>query len=257
MGRILGFMGKGAQTWAQVLSAECDTITRIEMNSQKAAWGIAFYQGDEILHKKRPEASTEDLDWRDLAADVKSECLLAQVRVPYSENFRIENTQPFRFRRWSFAHVGNVRRLDAVHDQLQETLPDFIKRNLRGDTDSELFFHLLLASMHGHNLLDRFDVDAFDVLTSIRQTLEGMTEVLNQDTQSLSFVLTNGRQMFALSHGDMLAYRALVQPDNDRKPSGHVLISGPLTQIPPGYTKLLENTVLSVKRDLSTEIHPL
>lgn len=184
MGRILGFMGKGAHTWAKVLAEQSATMTRIEMNCQKAAWGIAFYQGDEILHKKRPEASTEDLDWRDLAGEVNSECLLAQVRVPYSENFRIENTQPFRFRRWSFAHVGNVKRLDASHDQLQESLPDFIKRNIRGDTDSELLFHLILASMHQYNLLDCYDAHIFDVLKSIRTTLEGITDVLHQDTHA-------------------------------------------------------------------------
>src|SRR3990170_1236754 len=58
---------------------------------------------------------------------------------------KLENAQPFRFRQWVFCHSGAVERFAAIQTGMLESVPDFLRRNIRGQTDSEHVFHLFLA----------------------------------------------------------------------------------------------------------------
>ena len=66
--------------------------------SHPDGWGIGFYHGDEVLHKKRPTRAGALVDWQTSAGDVRSECAVLHMRQPTVGDFRAENAHPFRMR---------------------------------------------------------------------------------------------------------------------------------------------------------------
>jgi len=167
-------------------------------------WGVGFYQGGEVLHKKRPRVEGEPLDWSRLVEGVRSDCVVLHLRQPTVGDFRSENTHPFRFKSWLFAHTGTIERFEALRPRLLESLPDFLQRSVRGATDSEIFFHLILAFLHDSGDLDTPEPSEPNVLSALRSAaklVDRMTAEVGAPEAGLNCVLTNGQHMFAVSRG--------------------------------------------------------
>lgn len=113
----------------------------------KDGWGISYYDEGEarLIKEAAPAASSP---WVQFVADqyLRSDCVIAHVRLASRGKPRLENTHPFdrelAGRRHIFAHNGSL-------DGFQEGLP--LGRELYrpiGDTDSEHAFCALLERLH-------------------------------------------------------------------------------------------------------------
>jgi glutamine amidotransferase len=235
-----------------------------------SGWGIGFYHGDEVLHKKRPTRAGERVDWEQIAGDVRSDCAVLHLRQPTVGDFRAENAHPFRMRSWLFAHQGTIGRFDAIRDNLAEMIPDFLRRNIRGQTDSEYLFHAVLTLLHDAGQLDNPDINDAQALPAISAAVtlvERLAAEVGSTDNSLSFILTNGRSMYALRHGAPLAYverQGLHDPPEDYTPppTGStqlryaMLVSG-LEENPVGYESIPDRAVAIIDRRLNVSVHPL
>jgi predicted glutamine amidotransferase len=111
-------------------------------------WGFSFY----VPHEDEPCVYRSGLPiWADsnrlsLGRAVVTECVLAAVRSatdPFSHG--IQNTQPFTFGRLSFLHNGYVKPFRGrLQRALRDSLGDEAYALVRGDTDSEHFFALVV-----------------------------------------------------------------------------------------------------------------
>ncbi|MFP2932834.1 class II glutamine amidotransferase [Pyxidicoccus sp. 3LG] len=109
------------------------------------AVGVGTYAQDEVLLRRF--ASDGALGVDSLAPPHESEALLFHgSRLPVGLSLE-DNTQPFRARRWLFAHQGGVQGFDALRAPLMDTLPEHLKRQVRGGTDSEVLFALFLRHL--------------------------------------------------------------------------------------------------------------
>ncbi len=185
------------------------------------AWGIGLYQGGEVLLKRRPQPTLGPVDFFAIAAELRTDTLIAHARSATVGDNRNENTHPFRFRSWLFAHHGTLPGFGPLHGStdparptpeqaaLTETLladlPDFIRRNLRGQTDSELLFHLFLTRLHEAAHLDVADLRVADAQAALVRTIERLDEMLRArglDPRMLGvLVLANGRFLMAVNRG--------------------------------------------------------
>ena len=148
MARLIGYLANRTHRLRDAFHHERAAISGLPAD-QRGAWGIGFYQGDEVLHKKQPAPNGEPVEWTTIAENLKTDCAIAHVRQATVGGFSVDNTHPFRLRQWLFAHVGTIARFDEINAQLRADLPDFLRRNIRGNSDSELFFHWILAGLHG------------------------------------------------------------------------------------------------------------
>jgi glutamine amidotransferase len=235
-----------------------------------SGWGIGFYQGDEVLHKKRPTRPGELVDWQNIAGDVRSDCAVLHLRQPTVGDFRAENAHPFRMRRWLFAHQGTIARFDAIRESLGEMIPDFIRRNIRGQTDSEYLFHTILTLLHDAGQLDNPDINEAQALPAISAAVtlvERLSAEVGGGENSSSFILTNGRSMYALRDGAPMTYverQGLHDPPEDYKtpPSGstplrYVMIVSGDEERPIDYQTVPERSVVVVDRNLDVTVHEL
>ena len=141
-----------------------------------SAYGLATYAGGEPLLELQPSVSGP-LDLRRLARDVQSEVMLAALTGPGSSTSEASTQplsnnrsapslprqpgwaqrqaggdgstglQPFRFRRFVFAHVGEVLGFVDARPALMRALPEFWRGQLQGGSASELCFMFVLRRL--------------------------------------------------------------------------------------------------------------
>ncbi len=267
MGRLIGYMANRADRLRDALHQEREAIA-VAPSYPLAGWGIGFYQGGEVLHKKRPLPEGEAIDWEQVANGVRSDCVIIHMRHATVGDFRSENTHPFRMRSWLFAHNGTIDRFAALKERLLETMPDFIRRNVRGETDSEHFFHVVLSFLHDAGQLDQPDVADKAVLNALRSAVrlvDRLAKEVGAGAPTLNLVLSNGRRMYALRRGSpmMLTERqGLHDPADEADESGptqtrYVLVVSDGARTPAGYRPIEEDTVCVIDRGLHVSMHAL
>ena len=270
MGKLVGYVSNRSDRLRDPLYQERDALRVEGISSGTSGWGIGFYHGDEVLHKKRPMRAGDQLDWEQIAGNVRSDCAVLHLEQPPVGDFRAENAHPFRLRRWLFAHRGAIAGFDAMREGLSEAIPDFLRRNIRGDTDSEYLFHVLLTFLHEAGQLDNRDVSEAQMIPAISATLaliERLGAELGETEHRLSFILTNGRSMYAFRHRMPMAYverSGLHDPPEDyaslpagSTPLRYVLVTSGAHEQPAGYQALPDRALAVIDRKLRVSIHEL
>lgn len=260
MGRLLGYMANRADRLGEVLREEATSLTPPD-DFRADAWGMGFYQGGEVLFKKRPQAEDSPIDWAKIAGDVRSDCLIVHLRKASAGNFRAENTYPFRMGRWVFAQTGEVEGFDAIRPALFETLPDFLRRNIRGSSDAEHVFHVLLSFLHDEGVLEMPDAEPKPIFSALRSTMALIArhaEQVKAPAPKLNLMLTNGRSLFAMRGGDPLQF--VERSGSEPRGGGsfrYVLVYSNGEHAAVGAEDIPESSVLVVDRDLTATVHPL
>src|SRR5258708_36999224 len=117
MARLFGIIGNRPDLSARVLAFEADAL-KARCKGAPLGWGLGFYQGGEVLMRRRPIDERQELDVAKLASDVRADLLVGHVRHAPVGVLRTENTHPFRYRPWLFAQTGTV----ACFEQLRVLL---------------------------------------------------------------------------------------------------------------------------------------
>jgi glutamine amidotransferase len=209
MARLFGFIGNRSDLSPNVLKVEAAAL-RARVRGDRLGWGFGFYQAGEVLLRRRPVDDRSEVDVASLPADIKTDVLIGHVRQPSVGDPRTRNTHPFRYRKWLFAHTGTIAKFDGLRDRLVTSIPDFLMRNVRGDTDSELVFHLFLSFLHdGGKLAD--DTKSGDVTGALRTTLALVDQLSSeegaQDAGPMGMLVSNGEYIAGLTRGAGMAFR--------------------------------------------------
>jgi predicted glutamine amidotransferase len=241
------------------------------------AWGLGFYQGDEVLLQRRPKPPAEPVDFYALTRDLRTDVIVGHVRAGTIGQPKNENTHPFRFRQWLFAHHGTIPNFERVKEELLSEVPDFLRRNIRGQTDSEHLFHMMLATLHDEAKLDDQNVSTTLVRDAVRAAVARVEQVVGKEaasTMECALALTNGRVLVATRYGApvYLQQRQSLHdcavcreppPRDKRVDHDHlrsVLIVAALPEAPPAdlkFTEVPDRTLLAVSHDLKVEQGPL
>jgi len=269
MARLIGYIANRADRLRDALHQERHALAGLPADL-RGAWGLGFYQGGEVLHKKQPSPDGAPIDWGVIAANVRTDCAIAHVRQPTVGGFSVDNTHPFRLRQWLFAHVGTVACFDELRDDLMKELPDFLRRNIRGNSDSELLFHLVLAGLHTRNQLEAAEPAESAVEGAIADAVAGIDRRVpaGHAPSVLNVILSNGRAMYALRRGAPFGYveRAGVseplEPADERPRPGSpllryvMLVSGG-ADVPQSYTAMVDGQLTVVDHALDVRTHAL
>src|SRR5580700_759379 len=203
MARLFGIIGNRPDLAARVLASETVALSA-RSKGTPLGWGMGFYQGGEVLMRRRPIDERPEIDVAKLAADVRADLVIGHVRLATVGALRTENTHPFRYRQWLFAQTGTVSEFERVRDRLIESVPEFLRGGIRGETDAEVVFHVFLSFLHDAGLLGEAPVEAPSVRNAIRSTLavvDGMTAELGKDAAQLNIMISNGELVVAIQRG--------------------------------------------------------
>ncbi len=176
------------------------------------AVGLGSYAQDEVLFQRFPSCVDLKSASRLWPARESEAVLYHACKLPLGAS-PDENTQPFRYRRWMFCDVGMAEHA-RVNARLLSLLPDFLKRQIRGNTGSELVFALFLKLVRDAGRLDDPRIQpalAAQLLgRTARLTIEASSEAGAPRTGTLNCIATNGSVLVATRcGGDPLFYSLL------------------------------------------------
>lgn len=204
MARLFGIIGNRPDLAARVLAHESEAL-RARSKGAPLGWGLAFYQGGEVLMRRRPIDERPEIDVAGLASDVRADLVVGHVRQATVGALRTENTHPFRYRQWVFAQTGTISEFDHIRDRLGASVPDFLRSGIRGDTDAEVLFHVFLSFLHDAGRLDNGQVDApvmAEALRSCLAVVDGITSEVGAPAANLNLLVSNGNQLVAVHRSD-------------------------------------------------------
>ena len=165
-----------------------------------------------------------------------------------------------------------------MRPKLLDALPDFLRRNVMGDTDSEHAFMWFMKLLKDDGGLDDLDVDARTtgraLARTVRQLEAWCREVGEQRPSRLDFAATNGRVLAATRRGGSLFYALLEgivpcpldgitldTPESDPRVRPHrrvkaVCFASRLLA-PNGFIEVPDGSVVSVSRSLQVTVSTL
>jgi predicted glutamine amidotransferase len=209
MARLFGLIGNRADLAGKVLAFEGDVL-RVRSRGHQLGWGVGFYQAGEVLMRRRPIDDREEIDLAKLAADVRADVLIGHVRSATVGALRTENTHPFRYRQWLFAQTGTIAQFEHVRERLLQSVPEFLRGGIRGETDSEILFHVFLSFLHDKGQLNDAVVEpqvVRDALRSCLALVDGMTAEIGADPGATNVLVANGEYMVAAHRNQKMGVR--------------------------------------------------
>jgi glutamine amidotransferase len=280
MARLFGYFANQSDRIRCALSYEGDAVSA---NAAQRAdgWGVGSYQTGEVLLRRKPSERRESIHVSELVQGLRTDCALVHLRSATIGARSLENTHPFRYRQWLFAHTGSIPGFAALRPAVLEQVPDFLARSVRGETDSEAFFHLVLGQIHRTGRLDDPELDRASITTAIRDAvvaLDALSAGAGQPRATLNCLLTNSHVLLALRRGlpmtwvrrqgirDCAVCRR--QPDvSGREPRRidhetlkYVLITSDHSETAPGWYDVPEEAngaVLGIDRNLDAHVSVL
>lgn len=216
MARLIGFIGNRPDLGARALEFEQSALEVRRASTGSLSWGLGYYQGGEILLKRRPFEDRRSVNFAQLTSGLKADVLVGHVRTATVGTLRTENTHPFRYRQWLFAMTGTVPNIESLRGRLRESMPQFLARDVRGDTDAELVFYLFLSFLHDANHLDRSNVevkDARGALCSCISLVDRLCAEEGQAPTTLNVLAACGEYLLAARAGAPMAYTTIAGRD--------------------------------------------
>jgi predicted glutamine amidotransferase len=276
MARMFGFIGNRADLGALVLASSAEVLRVRRAPDQPLGWGIGFYQAGEVLLRRRPLDDREEIDLAEAASDVRADVLLGHVRLASVGALRTENTHPFRYRSWLWAQTGTIAGFERLRARLLEAQPEFLHRNVRGETDSELFFYLFLSFLHDAGHLEAAHA-SFEAISAALRASIALVDRLSAEEghtpNSGDILVSNGERMVAVHRNGSMAYRVLrgrydieglLGEDTMRRAripsldSTHfTLIVSEATNIPTGFRTIEGRSLVSLTRTDDPVLEPL
>jgi predicted glutamine amidotransferase len=196
MSKLFGCLINEAQLVSHALYPFRDLL-RVSEAESPFGWGMSHHLQMDVLSKLRPR-HMGPLDFYKRAENIQANAIVGSVRGLKLGPTVPENTQPFRFRTWSCAHRGYVSRFEQIRPWIVNSIPDFLRRNIKGVTDSEHLFHLFLAFLYDVGYLDTHDLPAEVLAKAMRdtfRTVERFVEDAGGGETQLNLLVTNGRVM--------------------------------------------------------------
>ncbi len=241
---------------------------------ESGAWGLAYYSRGELLQRVEPKKQGEPLDIAQYATGIRADIFFMHSRNPTVGTVRSENIHPFRFKDWTFVHNGTIGGFEGIREQMCHSMPPFILRGIRGDTDSEHIFHLFLSFIYDAGLLGRPDPGIALIRDALSRAIATVDELSARDgiaPSKGSFMVSDGYSMVALSRGvpvDYLRVEGVTDCAVCRPSQGSasetgiqhadllaVLVRSDASQEapPPGFQRLKDNSFLMVTRSHEVE----
>ncbi len=167
----------------------------------KSGIGFGWYEMGKTKTLRIPVVKNfepkEEKFWK-FAETIHSKIVIFHIREKTVGELSEYNTHPFSEGNFMFAHMGTIENWKAVENLLELKW----KKKIKGETDSERLFYLLLQNW-----------DEKDPVNSVSKTVKQIESVSYYN--SLNFLITNGDRLFAFKKGNFPLFYVRKKPGNE------------------------------------------
>lgn len=129
---------------------------------------------------------------RNLAPKIRTECFIAHVRAASVGEVSESNCHPFQYKNFLMMHNGGVENFSLIKRQIREPLSDEFYNWIKGQTDSEHIFALLLNYLYKETSY----ITPESVMVAFEKTFGYLHTLMKQngihEAAYLNMVVTNG-----------------------------------------------------------------
>ncbi len=168
-------------------------------------WGVAYYVENSPHIIKSENKAIEDKIFQKVSGVVTSNTVLAHIRKATLGSKSILNTHPFQYGPWVFAHNGNIKNFKELKNDLLQLVSPNYRQFILGETDSEILFFIILSEINKNSQFTLSLEKSISKVLAITGDYEKNSHADNSNT-FLSFILTNGKELFAFNGGKDLHY---------------------------------------------------
>lgn len=229
-----------------------------------ARWGLGYVHSGEVLLTLHPRQTGGEVDFHALLAGLNSDYVIGWAGE--EDELRGDaNTQPFRYRRWLFAQDGpgpSSETFAALHPQLAQHIPDYLRRNIRGRSPAEHVFHLFLSILHDSGTLDDPNLSPVLIRRALRDTLALIDALIARAGGTAwnhgNIVVSNSRSMLGVRLDGPLLVRRLKQQSDPKRPESQfkavLVVSSQDLRGEGGFEELPARSAVAISRDVSTDV---
>jgi len=204
MCRLFGMLSvKASNAQKYLLEDPCSLYAQSNRDPRRLqgdGWGIGFYRnGCPIVIKSEKPVYMEYEGFSSTVQQAKSRIILAHIRrasnprgLPRGKIISKENSQPFMYGKYIFAHNGTI----TIPDEVAESLGEW-KHKIRGLNDSEVYFWFIMKELAE-------DIDLPMALKNFEKTLEDLwieARERHPDKRrpyiGLNIVISDGENLYA------------------------------------------------------------
>ena len=172
-----------------------------EGKSHPDGWGLVTYDNGHPRAQRQRLPAFDGEEFRWAAATVLSRTVMAHVRRATVGEVIPENAHPFVHDGYSFCHNGTIEGFDVLRERMLRETDPRLRTAIRGTTDSEHFFFLLLTR-HLRN--------GTSMGVSLAECINLVAEWSARETPSAEFAInalwTDGKQLVGSKLGRSLWY---------------------------------------------------
>lgn len=187
-------------------------------------FGIAWYQ--EALDNQPGIFKSIQPAWNNnnlhhIAKKIQSSCFLSHVRASTIGDVSENNCHPFAFEHISMVHNGTIRGIDQMKKEIFNKLDEDLFLSIKGNTDSEIFFHLIIHFYRQSKSLEQALVEAIAYITE-QERNKNFSEQLHS---KINIALTDGKTIFATRYSSLSAPTLNLSYVTEDKLGGSIVIS--------------------------------
>ena len=262
MCRLLGYLGPPIQLDKLLYKPEHSLIVQSyqprQMNSailNADGFGIGWYHRDQQTDPytyRNLLPIWSDLNLPQISRYVESRCILGYVRsATAGQAVDLSNCQPFTDEKLMFLHNGFISNFrTSLYRQIRDSLDDYTYQLIKGTTDSEHLFALLINYLRANSGIS-LEKALVAVLTELTQLA-----VAGNASYSANSLISNGKCLIASRY----AYNSSLPTlywlrDDPVYPDAVIIASEPLFE--GNWNSCPEQSLISVGEDLEVCINPV
>lgn len=219
-------------------------------------FGLAWYNFDISNYPgifKSTQPAWNDNNLIHLSKKIKSPCFLAHVRASTVGEVSQNNCHPFSFEEYSMVHNGTIRNFEKYKKKLINKIEEELFLEIKGNTDSECLFFLIMDFVKKKNSLKVSVKKAINWILDIQENCDGFSRI--------NIIITNGNELMAtrfVSKGEKSISLKYCSKNSDCNKITSLILSSESLSDDVIWEELPENHYIYLNRDqMKLMIEPL
>ncbi|WP_370086145.1 class II glutamine amidotransferase [Ekhidna sp.] len=165
-------------------------------------FGLAWYSKDleeepALFKSVSPAWSNQNL--HELSRVIETTCVMAHVRAA-TQGFNVSesNCHPFKWKQFAFMHNGDIGGFRKIKRPLIHQLSEEAFQHIKGSTDSEHFFAILIDELIRLQHLEHWDRLPTAMMSAIKKVIALIHEHGGDEHSYMNMVLTDGHLAVAV-----------------------------------------------------------
>lgn len=200
MCRFIAYFGKNEILLDDLIGKPDNSLVRQSLSARVGVhrvnadgFGIAWYDlklDNEPGIFKSTQPAWNDYNLISICKKVKSSCFLAHVRASTVGDVAKNNSHPFSYGEYSLVHNGTIEKFNHIKRALLNKIEDEYLFKIRGNTDSEHLFYLIMHFLNKHN---------HDMILAVKNAIAWIVrhqaKLDGSAFSSINIAFTNGREL--------------------------------------------------------------